>query len=290
MKRILILLFVIYSWAINCYGQILYQLDNPAGTERLFLLGTFHEIPNKVDFQIDPVVDSLIEISDVIFSEHFGNTGDPRYLDFLEDFKILAKMNSVESSFTKTERKELFNYFIEEYRISPKLLSKYQSYHPYFFYDKIFDAVFQPFKMDAKIFEKAKILEKEIIVLDDYKILIRAIGILIKSFDKYWLQNDFLGQNNFQDNFNGLLTAYLSQDTTEIWKFNQEQIRWFKDDYEWLIGGRNETWLESYSRNKGKVNFMFAGMGHLIAPRIGLLDLFKAEGYQITLIPIQTIF
>lgn len=290
MRRILILFFVLNSWAVDCFGQILYQLENPAGTERLFLLGTFHKLPNRVHFQLDPIIDSLIEVSDVIFSEHFGNTGDPRYLDFLEDFKILAKESSIESSFTKTERKELFKFFIEEYRISPKLLRKYQSYHPYFFYDKIFDAVYQPFKMDVKIFEKARILEKEIIVLDDYEILIRAIGILKKSFDKNWLQNDFQGQNNFQDNFNGLLTAYLSQDTTAIWKFNQEQIRWFKKDYEWLIGGRNEAWLKSYAKNKRSVNFMFAGMGHLVAPRVGLLDLFKEKGYQITPIPIQTIF
>lgn len=291
MKRYIGLFILTFNcFSIIGFGQVLYQLDHPDQNERLFLLGTFHDIPRNIDFQIDPRIDSLIEISDVIFSEYFGDNGYSNYLTQLTELSGISATSNVKSTFRRKERKMLFEFFQKEYRVSPKLLRKYQEFNPYFFHRGIFNSAFRQFSMDSELFKIAKIKQSKIIVLDTFEILKMASGVLNKAFDKTWLLGIPNGSTGHQENFENLFSAYLSQDTSEIWKFNQENIRWYKDDFEWLIGGRNEEWLKTYERDKGTVNFMFAGMAHLVAPKMGLLDTFKEKGYQITPLPIQTIF
>ena len=274
------------SWGAK--AQVLYQLDAPNGSERLFLLGTFHRIPAQTKFQIDPIVDSLISVSEVVFSEYFGNAGQPNYLQDLEKLAALSTVGSVQETFSQKETNLIIDHFETEYRLSRKILKKYLKYRPYDFHRMAFRSAFDTQPFDDQIFQKAKFQQKSIVVLDTYDILLRASNLLHRTFDKDWLLGFPNGVNDYKRFYKNLLSAYLDQDDALLWSINLEERKRFGEEYDWLIGGRNQEWLNTYEQQKRTVNFMFAGAAHLIDPKEGLLESFRKKGYRITPLPFQT--
>jgi uncharacterized protein YbaP (TraB family) len=259
-------------------AQFLYKVTNPTQDEVLFIFGTYHNIPDTIAFQIEPLIDSLIKISDVVFSEYYGNNGHPDYKGELRLLNNSFKADNLRQGINKSEYRELIKFYKSNYNIPSRTTDKFLIYNSFIFYRRMYAHSISAFNLDLELFRIAQLAEKRIIHLDDRMMIQQVVDLENKRYNKDWLMRVVRGEDEYSYMNKEVLMAYLNKDINELMTIDEELKI---GEPEWLITGRNRVWMEKYSAYKENVNFLFAGISHIIRKDTGLLDLFKARGYTI---------
>ncbi|MFT3822403.1 MAG: TraB/GumN family protein [Chitinophagaceae bacterium] len=280
MKQPVLIFSILLLFTGNASTQLLYKCESARKDTVTWVLGTMHVMERKY-FAHDPMLDSLVAASKVVFVEPLFNDSSNR--NFRHDLSRAAKAVYFEndkklSDFVPpAELKLIESFYTKQLNISRKKLRSHYRFIPYFMlYHLSYNPDQKLVKLDDLVIQKAKHYRKKIVALDHADSIVNAFHKLRDIYSPAWLTQNYEHTQNINSQ---IKQAYLQQDTCYLKKHigTPEDL-----DYDALIRERNNSWKKLIANKSSTHNFLAAGMDHVLAPGDGLLDYYQQQGYTIT--------
>jgi len=260
-------------------GQILYECTSATKDTTTYLLGTCHVLPSE-QFKNDPKIDSLIRISNVVFSELYIKVSDVNKSEYISEIRKLNYFENggrLDDFISKKEVDFIYSFYKENFNLTKRRYHDMRYYLPLVMHRRIVYSEDKYVKMDKLLYAKASDYNKPIILLDNENLLINAHNELNRIYNLEWLISILHNFDNEKLEKKTLFNAFLNQDTTLL-------KEWIKRDpasqNKLIIKERNNYWVKVINGMSSNINFVFAGIAHVIGD-YGLLEYYKSKGYEI---------
>lgn len=241
-----------------------------------YLFGTYHSHDRRAHFLADSVIPML------------QNT-DKLVVEIQAENKKISSSAISKQTFMKKNLIDLLSE--EDYKyVDEKIVKKHGNNSGLFFKMKPFftsgylletsSVMDEPFTLDQRIIEEAKMVSIPVIGLEKEKAAIKAVDkipleeqarILLKSLRQNDNQPDFedaVLSTYYKQNLSGLLDIYLNEDKGSYFEQN-------------IVIKRNLNWLKKIKKEFSK-NSLFIAVGVMHLPgKHGLIELLKKEGYSL---------
>lgn len=283
------LLCCLIGFGLHARAQVLYKAVSAHADTTIFLFGTYSYIPAD-RFFLDNTIDSLMDRSEAIFTQTYYAEKSARPMVVARahiramsypDGKRLSDFLSQEDA------RRVYDYYHKKYRISRSLYRQLSYYIPVVMHQQIAYANDYFVKMDREILKMATRKTIPIYNLDLLPRLNAAYQAMAAIYPPSWLVERIDREEEENQSAAEQLNAYLAQDTAALRQ--SYQSRWGKDPgaFNQIISRRNRYWIQELEQKGGRINFLFAGIAHLLLEPDGLLLQLQQRGYQIEAIPIR---
>jgi uncharacterized protein YbaP (TraB family) len=274
--RILFILILVFPFYKSVNGQILFECISPSDQAKTYLLGTCHILP-KEGFRFDPKIDSVINLSEVIFSEYLGDLKEISISDY-KGYIYYENGKSLSDFVPPKDLKFIYSFYSKNFHITRNRFKSLKYFLPYSMHQRIVYTENQYIKIDKLLYSKAIIQNKKIIQLDNKYLLSQAYNELNEIYNLQWLTTILHNFEREKTEKKLLFNAYLNQDTTQLKIIMQSDLTASNDV---IIKERNNHWIKLIEENAKNTNFIFAGIAHILEENHGLLNYFRSNGYTI---------
>lgn len=275
--------------SIPARAQVLYKAVSPDRDTTIYLLGTISFIPAD-RFFLDPAIDSLMNLSDAIFTQTYHAEKSARPMVVAKAYiraMSYPEKKRLSDFLSKEDARRVFDHYHKRYRVSRSVYRQLSSFVPVVMHQQIVYANDYFVKMDREILKMAIRKTAAIYNLDVLPLVKASYQALAEVYPPSWLLNR-IDREEMENQYTAdQLKAYLDQDTAAIKFSYQSRLGTYPEAFEQIITKRNQYWMQELERKGGRTNFLFAGVAHLLLEPDGLLTRLQNKGYTIEALTIK---
>lgn len=289
-----ILLFCCLVLSIKSRSQVVYKVVSPGRDTITYLIGTYSPLTRE-QFQFTPLLDSLLDEVELVFTESFYEDKGLRQLaNARERIKIMSYPNQqrLEDVIGREEAGRVYAYYHTRFRIKKRVFRQLSYYIPIVMDQQIRYGYGneQYIKPDRYLLHLAEKKGKRIYNLDQPALTQGAFEALAKLYQPDWLVQLTRNDSVYLQELKERRDCYLKQDTACLKAGLREKIKAHPAEYAQLITRRTLYWKGEIERNSQYSNLVLASIDNLLEEEGGLLEYFRRKGYTIQLISRKNLF
>ena len=287
-----ILLFCCLVLSIKSRSQVVYKVVSPGRDTITYLIGTYSPLTRE-QFQFTPLLDSLLDEVELVFTESFYEDKGLRQLaNARERIKIMSYPNQqrLEDIIGREEAGRVYAYYHTRFGIKKRVFKQLSYYIPIVMDQQIRYGNEQYIKPDRYLLREAEKKGKRIYNLDQPALTQGAFEALAKLYPPDWLVQLTRNDSVYLQELKERRDCYLKQDTACLKAGLREKIEAHPAEYAQLITRRTLYWKGEIERNSQYSNLVLASIDNLLEEEGGLLEYFRRKGYTIQLISRKNLF
>ncbi|MCF1716671.1 TraB/GumN family protein [Flavihumibacter sp. RY-1] len=287
-----ILLFCTLVVSIKSRSQVVYKVVSPGRDTITYLIGTYSPLTRE-QFQFTPLLDSLLDEVELVFTESFYEDKGLRQLaNARERIKIMSYPNQqrLEDVIGREEAGRVYAYYHSRFGIKKRVFKQLSYYIPIVMDQQIRYGNEQYIKPDRYLLREAEKKGKRIYNLDQPALTQGAFEALAKLYPPDWLVQLTRNDSVYLQEIKARSDCYLKQDTACLKAGLREKIKAHPAEYVQLIARRTLYWKGEIERNSQYSNLVLASIDNLLEEEGGLLEYFRRKGYTIQLISRKNLF
>ncbi|MBU7578059.1 MAG: TraB/GumN family protein [Flavihumibacter sp.] len=287
-----ILLFCCLVLSIKSRSQVVYKVVSPGRDTTTYLIGTYSPL-SRDQFQFTPLLDSLLDEVELVFTESFYEDKGLRQLaNARERIKIMSYPNQqrLEDVIGREEAGKVYTYYHSRFGIKKRVFKQLSYYIPIVMDQQIRYGNEQYIKPDRYLLHLAEKKGKRIYKLDQPALTQGAFEALAKLYPPDWLVQLTRNDSVYLQELKERRDCYLKQDTACLKAGLREKIKAHPAEYAQLITRRTLYWKGEIERNSQYSNLVLASIDNLLEEEGGLLEYFRRKGYTIQLISRKNLF
>lgn len=287
-----ILLFCCLVLSIKSRSQVVYKMVSPGRDTITYLIGTYSPL-SREQFQFTPLLDSLLDEAELVFTESFYEDKGLRQLaNARERIKIMSYPNQqrLEDVIGREEAGRVYAYYHTRFGIKKRVFRQLSYYIPIVMDQQIRYGNEQYIKPDRYLLREAEKKGKRIYNLDQPALTQGAFEALARLYPPDWLVQLTRNDSTYVQELKERRDCYLKQDTACLKAGLREKIKAHPAEYAQLITRRTLYWKGEIERNSQYSNLVLASIDNLMEEEGGLLEYFRRKGYTIQLISRKNLF
>lgn len=280
--RILLILskLLICTWL---QSQLIYKAVSPGRDTITYLIGTYSVLPED-QFEYTPLLDSILEATDLVFTESFYEEKGIRPLVHANDrVRMMSYPNKkrLDDFISREEYRQVYAYYQSNFGINKRVFKELSYFIPIVMDQQIRYGSDEYIKPDRHILQQAKKKKKTIFNLDQPALTKGAFEALANLYPPGWLlqlirkDSAYLSENSRRRN------CFLQQDTACLKADLREKIKANPGEWFQLLNQRAQYWKGEIDRTAGTKNLILAGIDLLLEEQDGLLEYYRIKGYTI---------
>lgn len=272
-------------------AQLLYKCTSPRGDTVTYLMGTSHVLPMD-RYHHDPVIDSLVKQSSVLFTEHYVPAADPVYRKHRKKMigvREYANNKRLDDLLPPEEVAFIYHYYETVHgRSRQAIIAASRTIAPFFHQELVSKKGGKLFYLDLHIYQQAVTQQHKIVYLDDALALLAGYKALADVYTPQWLLQKIRSGDFDKQQEDPMDSAYLHQDTSAIKRHMANNPDRQSPRYDDVIKNRNTQWEAKIEQQGAAINFVACGMAHVVEDDIGLIYYFRRRGYRVEGIVLKT--
>lgn len=282
-RFLLISLLLICAYPLGLLAEpAMWRIEGDEST--LYLFGTFHRLPEEVDW-LSPEREEVLRNSSTLVLETIKSQTGKEIKTFLSQNLGIAISRIPLNLKLEQDTYNVLKEQMEAYGVSEAAFNRYQPWYAATLLTRLGGeevGFYSEFGVESVLQAQAEETGKRLIALETAAQQLLFLADLPNETQVEMLQQTILAWGEFEEIYRIMFEAWIAGDIETTEQLVLEPLKTLPPMYQVLIKNRNTAWLEPLEdllSQKG-VHFVAVGTGHLVGPD-SLIKLFEEKGYRV---------